>query len=330
LTRSFVTGGSGFIGGALVSRLAERGDEVVALARSSAAADALTARGARVVRGDILDEAALRAGMEGCDEVFHVAGMNTHCPRDPALLLRVNVEGTEAAVRAAAAAGVRRMVLTSSAASLGEAPGTVGREDTPHRGTYLSVYERSKRLGEDAAFAAARDRGLELVAVNPSSVQGPGRSAGNGKIVIDYLNGRLKAFVDTYISVVDVADCVEGHVLAATRGRPGERYVLNGATITSDEALALLQELSGFREDVRMLPPALVRAAAALGEAAYRAGRRTPSMCRARVRTILHGHRYDGSRACRELGLVYTPVAETFRRTIDWAVSAGLVTRPLR
>jgi hypothetical protein len=78
--------------------------------------------------------------------------------------------------------------------------------------------------------------------------------------------------VDTYISVVDVADCVEGHVLAATRGRPGERYVLNGATITSDEALALLQELSGFREDVRMLPPALVRAAAALGEAAYRAG----------------------------------------------------------
>ena len=330
MTRTFVTGGSGFIGGALVSRLAERGDEVVALARSSAAADALTARGAKVVRGDILDEAALRAGMDGCDEVFHVAGMNTHCPSDPALLLRVNVEGTETAVRAAAAAGVRRMVLTSSAASLGEAPGTVGREDTPHRGTYLSVYERSKRLGEDAAFASARDLGLELVAVNPSSVQGPGRSAGNGKIVIDYLNGRLKAFVDTYISVVDVADCVEGHVLAATRGRPGERYVLNGATITSDEALALLQELSGVREDVRMLPPALVRAAAALGEAAYRAGRRTPSMCRARVRTILHGHRYDGSRACRELGLVYTPVAETFRRTIEWAVSAGLVTRPLR
>jgi len=144
------------------------------------------------------------------------------------------------------------------------------------------------------------------------------------------IGGADPAFVDTNISVVDVADCVEGHVLAATRGRPGERYVLNGATITSDEALALLQELSGVREDVRMLPPALVRAAAALGEAAYRAGRRTPSMCRARVRTILHGHRYDGSRACRELGLVYTPVAETFRRTIDWAVSAGLVTRSLR
>jgi dihydroflavonol-4-reductase len=220
LTRSFVTGGSGFIGGALVSRLVDRGDEVVALARSADAAAALAGRGASVAHGHVLDEAALRAGMAGCDRAFHVAGVNTHCPSDPAELLRVNVEGTANAVRAAAAAGVRRLVLTSSAASLGEAPGTVGDEDTTHRGTYLSVYERSKREGEDAAFAAGRDLGLDVVAVNPSSVQGPGRSSGNGKIVIDYLNGRLKAFVDTYISVVDIDDCVEGHVLAAERGGP--------------------------------------------------------------------------------------------------------------
>lgn len=325
MTRSFVTGGSGFIGGALVSRLVERGDEVVALARSPETEAALARRGAQAVRGDVLDRDALAAGMAGCDHAFHVAGVNTHCPSDPSELLRVNVGGAEAAVRAAAAAGVGRLVLTSSAASLGEAPGTVGNEDTPHRGTYLSVYERSKREGEDAAFAAGRALGVEVVAVNPSSVQGPGRSSGNGKIVIDYLNGRLKAFVDTYISVVDIDDCVEGHVLAAERGRPGARYVLNGATITSDEALALLIELSEVREDVRMLPPALVRAAAAVAEAAYRAGRRTPSMCRARVRTILHGHRYDGSRASRELGLAYTPVAETFRRTIEWAQASGLV-----
>ena len=325
MTRSFVTGGSGFIGGALVSRLVQDGDEVVALARSADAAAALAGRGATVAHGHVLDEAALRAGMAGCDRAFHVAGVNTHCPSDPAELLRVNVGGPEAAVRAAAAAGVGRLVLTSSAASLGEAPGTVGDEDTTHRGTYLSVYERSKREGEDAAFAAGRDLGLDVVAVNPSSVQGPGRSSGNGKIVIDYLNGRLKAFVDTYISLVDIRDCVEGHVLAAERGRPGGRYVLNGATITSDEALALLIELSGVKEDVRMLPPVLVRATAAIAEAAYRAGRRTPSMCRARVRTILHGHRYDGSRASRELGLAYTPVPETFRRTIEWAQASGLV-----
>jgi dihydroflavonol-4-reductase len=229
----------------------------------------------------------------------------------------------------AARAGVPRMVFTSSAASVGEPAGSVGREDTTHRGSYLSVYDRSKDLGEQAAFRAARQLGVELVAVNPSSVQGPGRSSGNGKIIIDYLNGRLRAFVHTHVSVVDIADTVEGHLLAAARGRSGERYVLNGATIKSEEALRIVSELSGISDPVRMVAPALARAAAALAESAARARGRTSSLCRARVRTILHGHLYDGSRATRELGLSYTPVAETFRRTINWTVTEGLVTRPL-
>jgi dihydroflavonol-4-reductase len=136
-------------------------------------------------------------------------------------------------------------------------------------------------------------------------------------------------FVDTYVSVVDITDTVEGHLLAAARGRSGQRYVLNGATIPSEEALRIVSELSGISEPVRMVPPALARAAATLAEGVARARGRTSSICRARVRTILHGHRYDGSLATRELGLSYTPVAETFRRTIEWAVAAGLVTRPL-
>ena len=286
-------------------------------------------RGFEVARGDLLDEDSLVAGMQGCALAYHVAGVNTHCPSDPAMLLRVNVEGAEAAVRAAARAGVPRMVFTSSAASVGEPAGTVGREDTTHRGSYLSVYDRSKHLGEQAAFRAAGQLGVELVAVNPSSVQGPGRSSGNGKIIIDYLNGRLRVFVRTHVSVVDIADTVEGHLLAAARGRSGERYVLNGATITSAEALRIVSELSGISDPVRMVPPALARTAAALAEGVARARGRTSSLCRARVRTILHGHRYDGSRATRELGLSYTPVAETFRRTIEWALAEGLVTRPL-
>jgi len=329
VARVFVTGGSGFIGGALAARLHERGDAVVALARSDAAAAAVARRGAEVARGDVLDEDSLAAGMAGCVLAYHVAGINTHCPSDPAMLLRVNVEGAEAAVRAAARAGVGRLVLTSSAASVGEAAGTVGREDTPHRGSYLSLYDRSKHRGEQAAFAAGRRLGVEVVAINPSSVQGPGRAAGNGAIIIAYLNGRLRAFVDTYVSVVDVDDTVEGHLLAAERGRGGERYVLNGATIPAREALDIVSELSGIRDPVRMLPPALARWGAALAEGVARSRGRTSSLCRARVRTILHGHRYDGSRATRELGLRYTPVADTFRRTIDWAVAEGLVTRPL-
>ena len=328
MTRVFVTGGSGFVGGALLARLLERGDEVVALARSDEAERALTARGARTARGDVLDEDAMAAGMDGCALLFHVAGINTMCPSDPAGLFHVNVRGAEAAVRAAARAGVPRVVLTSSAASLGEAGGTVGREDSPHRGSFLSVYERSKHEGEVAAFAAARRGGVDLVSINPSSVQGPGRAGGTGKILIAYLNGRLRAFVDTTISIVDIADCVEGHILGAERGRPGERYVLNGATLTSREALEIVSELSGVRHDVRILPPPVARVAGTLVETVFRVRGKTPPVCREMVRTLLHGHRYDGSRAARELGLEYTPVAETFRRTIDWAATEGLVSRP--
>jgi len=329
VARVFVTGASGFIGGALAARLLERGEEVVGLARSDEAAAVVARRGAEVARGDLLDENSLAAGMKGCALAYHVAGVNTHCPADPAMQLRVNVEGTEAAVRAAARAGVQRMVFTSSAASVGEPAGTVGSEETTHRGSYLSVYDRSKHLGEQAAFRAARRLGVEVVAVNPSSVQGPGRSSGNGKIIIAYLNGRLRVFVDTQVSVVDIADTVEGHLLAAARGRSGQRYVLNGATIPSREALRIVSELSGISERVHMVPPTVARAAATLAEAVARARGGTSSLCKARVRTILHGHRYDGSRATRELGLSYTPIDETFRRTIEWAVAEGLVTRPL-
>jgi dihydroflavonol-4-reductase len=329
MARVFVTGASGFIGGALANRLVGRGDEVVGLARSDEAAAKVAAHGAQVARGDVLDEDSLAAGMEGCSLAFHVAGVNTHCPPDPEMQLRVNVAGVEAAIRAAARAGIPRVVYTSSAASVGEPEGTVGREDTTHRGSYLSVYDRSKHVGEHAAFREGRRHGVEVVALNPSSVQGPGRASGNGKIIIDYLNGRLPVFVRTYVSVVDIADTVEAHLLAATRGADGQRYILNGATITAVEALELLTELSGVSHRVRLVPPAAARVAAATAEGVAGARGRTSSLCRARVRTILHGHRYDGSRATRELGLRYTPVAETFRRTIDWAVDAGLVTHPL-
>ena len=327
MARIFVTGASGFIGGALATRLQERGEDVVALARSDASAAKLGARGLKVVRGDVLDEDSLAVGMAGCELAYHCAGMNSHCPPDPDMLLRVNAVGPELVVQAAARAGVRRVVYTSSGASVGEAHGTIGHEGSVHRGSYLSVYDRSKHVGEQAAFAAAHRTGVEVVAICPSSVQGPGRTSGNGKLIVDYVNGKLPAFVDTYVSVVDIADCTEAHLLAAERGRAGARYVLNGATITSAEALELIREVSGVRRRVRIVPPPLARSGAALLEAAYKVRGRVPSLCRARIRTWLHGHRYDGSLATRELGLEYTPVEETFRRTIAWAVEEGLVER---
>ena len=327
MSPTFITGASGFIGGALATRLQERGEELVALARSDASAAKLGARGLKVVRGDVLDEDSLARGMEGCELVYHCAGVNSHCPPDPDLLLRVNARGPEYIVQAAQRAGVKRVVYTSSAAAVGEPHGEVGREWTPHRGTYLSVYDRSKHEGENAAFAAAHRTGVELVAICPSSVQGPGRKEGNGKLIVDYVNGKLPVFVDTYVSVVDIADCTEAHLLAAERGRAGARYILNGATITSGEALELVCEISGVRHHVRIVPPPVARSAAALLEAAYKVRGRVPSLCRARIRTFLHGHQYDGSLATRELGLEYTPVEETFRRTLAWAETEGLIER---
>ena len=329
MTRVFLTGGSGLVGGALLRRLVERGDDVVALARSDEAAAKLREHGADVTRGDTLDEDAMASGMRGCDVVYHVAGINSLCPTDPVPLFHVNVRGAETAVRAAARAGAGRVVLTSSAAALGEAEGTVGSEDSPHRGSYLSTYERSKHEGELAAFAAARVAGVDLVAVNPSSVQGPGRSGGTGRILIHYLNGRLKAFVDTSLSLVDIRDCVEGHLRAADHGRPGQRYVLNGATLSSIEALRIVSGMTGITDRPRLLPAPVALATATVVEAAARRRGRKPPLCRQMVRTMLHGHHYDGSRAERELGVVYTPLEQTFAATIEWAIDAGLIKRQL-
>lgn len=324
-----MTGGTGVIGRAVVERLLAGDRQVIALARSEAAERALAARGATPVAGDVLDREALRRGMEGCDVVFHVAGVNALCPSRADALVTVNVHGACAVAEAAADAGVRRLVHTSSAATLGEPAGTVGSEDTRHRGWFLSDYERSKFEGERAVFEVGRATGLEVVSVNPSSVQGPGRASGTGKLLLAYLDGRLRVFVDTRFSFVDIADCVEGHLLADAHGRPGERYVLSGATLTSDEALALLQRVAGADGRPRMVPPAIATAVAALVEGVSGVARRAPPICRPMVRTLLHGHAYDGSKAAEELGLAYTPVEDTLRRTAAWAVSEGLVRRRL-
>ena len=324
-----ITGGSGFVGRAVLDRLIARGRTVRALTRSDASAAALASAGADPVRGDLADPASLERAMAGCEVVYHVAGLNGFCLPDPGALTVANVEGTRAVVRAAGAAGVRRVVYTSSAATLGEARGTIGSESSPHRGSFLSYYERSKYEAERVAFATAAEAGVELVSVNPSSVQGPGRTRGTAKILIDALNGRLKLIVNSRMSIVDVGDCAEGHLLAEERGAPGERYVLSGVTLTVAEAVALLGRISGRDEHPRRLPAPVAVAMATGAELLGRARGRRPSICREMIRTILHGHAYDGSRATRELGLVYAPIEESLRRTVEWYVAEGLVTRPL-
>lgn len=325
MERVFLTGGSGFVGGALVRRLARDAREIVALARGDESARQLASLGCEVVRGDVSDLGMLESSMQGCEIVFHVAGVNAFCLRDPSPLWRVNVDGSVNVIEAAARSGVKRVVYTSSAATVGEEQGTVGREDSPHRGWFLSDYERSKYDAERAVLERAARGGPEVVSVNPSSVQGPGRTGGTGKVLIGFLRGSLRAFVDTRMSLVDIDDCVEAHLLAALKGRPGERYIVNGATLRAAEALEIVGRLTGIDRRPRMLPGALATSVGTLVGYAFRLRRRDAPVCREMVVTLLQGHHYDGSRAERELGVGYTPVEETLRRTIAWLAERGLV-----
>jgi dihydroflavonol-4-reductase len=327
---TLVTGGSGFIGGALVDALVSAGRPVRALARSGDAAQALAGRGAELVTGDVLDSGSLVQAMEGCSVVYHAAGVNTFCLTDPTPMERVNVDGSANVIAAAAATGVSKVIYTSSAATLGEVHGTVGNESSPHRGSFLSEYERTKYLAEQRVLHDAADRGVDVVCVNPSSVQGPGRLHGTARLLLQYLNGSMKFLVNTRTSFLDIADCTAGHLLAEQHGKPGERYVLNGATFTTRELIRLVASTTGIERRVIWLPGQAAMAGAVAVEAGARAARRKPPICREMMRTILNGHTYDGSRAERELGLRYTPVEETITRTLRWYSENGYLTAERR
>lgn len=324
---TLVTGGSGVVGRALLKQLVSQGREVRALVRSNNAEGTVSALGAKPVHGDILDYASLVAAMEGCDVVYHVAGYNEMCLGDPSMLYRVNVDGARNTLRAAAAAGVRRMVFTSSATTLGEERRSVGDERSPHRGWFLSNYERSKYEAEQTLLSEGTT--VEVVVVNPSSVQGPGRASGTGRLFLDLINGKIPAVVDSRFSIIDITDCARGHVLAETNGVPGERYLLSGFTLSTDEAVQLLEEVTGLQLRLVTLPRGLVMGAATVLELGSRAIRRHPRFCREMMRVMSFGHSYDGSRATRELGLEYIPARQTIQQTIEWFLEQGLVKREL-
>ncbi len=318
-----VTGGSGVVGRSLIEHLVADGVHVRALARSAAASDQVESLGAMPVAGDLDDAAALVAAMQGVEGVFHVAGVNDMCLPDPSPMYRANVDGTRNVLRAANAAGVARLVYTSSAVVLGEEPGTVGDERTRHRGYYLSRYEHSKVLAEQVALTEADE--VDVVIVNPSSVQGPGRATGTGKLILDLINGALPLMVDTSLSVVDIDDCSEGHLRAWEHGRAGSRYVLSGFSMTTRSAVSMLEREVGHPLPVRYLPGGVVAVGAAVIEAGHRLVRRRPPFCREMMAVLRHGHTYDGSLATRELGLVYRSPEDTIRRMIAWFRSAGLI-----
>ncbi|MEA3510061.1 MAG: NAD-dependent epimerase/dehydratase family protein, partial [Actinomycetota bacterium] len=323
---SFVTGGSGFVGGAVIRHLVGSGIDVRGLARSDEAVAAVIESGGSPIRGDLSDHGALRSGMSGCDVVYHVAGVNTMCPADPGTMYRVNVDLVRAVVHAATDTDVRRIVLTSSAAAIGEPAGVVADERSPHAGRFLSHYARSKYLGERAFFDEAERRGIEAVAVNPSSVQGPGRSDGSALLLRYALGMRRPIVVDAMLSIVDIDDTAQAHLAAAIRGRPGRRYLISGAAIGIREAVALLAAAADRPIDPIVLRSWIGEAAYPIAAAAGLFGGDAP-VCVEMLRTLLHGHRFDTSLSVSELGMAYTPLGDTFARTVDWLADEGLIHR---
>jgi nucleoside-diphosphate-sugar epimerase len=317
----FLTGATGVVGGAVLDALVRRNDVVTALVRSTDGAKLVRERGATAVVGDITEPVGLADAMWGASTVFHVAGVNEGCPSDIRHMDAVNIGGAESVVEAAAAAGVGRVVLTSSVAAIGEAEGMIGTERTRHSGTYVSAYARSKHLGEVVARRTAERLGIDLVVVNPASVQGPGRSTGSAELIRRVLGSTRPWLVDVAVSIVDIDDCTSGHLLAAERGVSGERYIVSGATITVAEAVDIISDVAETDIRPRWLAPSLVRT---FGLPLSRLVP-SPKICPDLVRTLLHGHRYDNAKSRHDLGLVYTPVRDTFRRTIDWFRSEGLV-----
>ena len=244
--KAIVTGATGFVGGAVLDHLVAAGHSVAATVRSDAGAAAVRARGGRPVEATVGHPDSLLRAFEGHDVAFHVAGVNGFCLPDSSEMFTTNVRGSVNVIRAALRAGVGKVVYTSSAATIGEEAGAIGTEQTTHRGWFLSEYERSKVEAERAVAIEAEDLGVNVVSVNPASVQGPGRLTGTGRLLLAFLEGKLRYLPDTRATIVDVDDCARGHLAAAEAGAKGARYILAGATATTAEMAGMLGAAAGI------------------------------------------------------------------------------------
>ncbi len=323
MTKVAITGSTGVIGRSLLALLADQAFEVRALVRKEDDAGTVAGLGATPVCGDLLDAESLALLVADCEFVFNVAGVNEMCISDPTKMERVNVTGVRNVMEACRLGGVGRLIHTSSAVTLGEEKGSVGNEDSSHRGWFLSEYERTKTHGEAVLFSEAGD--LDVVSVNPSSVQGPGRATGTGRIILAVVRGDMRFLIDSAISLVDIDDCARGHLLAATNGVSGSRYILNGAVLSVREAVGLAATAAGRAISPRYLPISVVNGLASVVDPMARLLRRDLPVCKEMIRVMAFGHRYDGSRATTELGLEYRPIDHTIDRTVQWFESEGFL-----
>ncbi len=312
----------------MVRALVARGDRVRVLARERADMGALAGLDCEPVRGDLRDLDSLRRAVAGCAEVYHVAADYRLWLRDEAPMYAANVEGTKNVLAAAREAGVARIVHTSTVGALGIPHGESGREDTPVAlGDMVGPYKRSKFLAEQEALKAARE-GLPVVIVNPSTPIGPHdyKPTPTGRIIVDFLNRRMPAFMDTGLNLVDVEDAAAGHLLAAERGVVGEKYILGGENLTLEQMLGRLAALSGLGAPRIRVPYAVAWTFALGAEAIARTiTRRAPRASLTEVRMARKKMFFDSAKARAALGYSPRPIDGALARAIEFFRSIGAV-----
>jgi len=326
---SLVTGATGFVGSHVARLLAARGFRVRVLVRRSSRIDNLAGVDCEPVQGDLRDGESLRHAARGCDAVFHVAADYRLWSRNPRELYESNVEGTRNMLLAARQEGVPRIVYTSTVGVLGiPGDGSPGTECTPvSLADMVGHYKRSKYLAEEEARRLAAE-GLPVVIVNPSTPVGEGdiKPTPTGRMIVDFLNGRLPAYVQTGLNLVDVQDVAQGHLLAFERGVPGRRYVLGCQNLTLREILALLAEITGRRAPRVQIPYPVALAAGWVDTAVFGGLlRRPPHIPLEGVRMAAKHMFFDSSRAVAELGLPQSPVRGALERAVQWFRDHGYV-----
>jgi len=319
---ALVTGATGFVGSHVARALAKQGAELRLLVRSHSNTRNTDELEAEKVIGDLRDPASLEKAIAGCEVLFHVAADYRLWVRDPGEMYRANVEGTRAILEAAGRKGVRRVVYTSSVATMGFTPdGRPANEESPvSLADMIGPYKRSKFMAEQVAVAAARS-GMNVVIVNPTTPVGERdiKPTPTGRIIVDFLKKKFPAYVDTGLNLVDVAECAQGHVAALEKGRSGERYILGGENLTLKQILDKLAAITGLPSPRVRVPYALALATGIVDEVftGHILGREP----RATMDAVRMGRKkmfVSSAKAERELGWKVVPVDDALRRAVEW------------
>jgi dihydroflavonol-4-reductase len=326
---TLVTGGTGFVGSHLVRVLLERGKQVRCLVRSTSRLDNLNDLSVDFVTGDLRDLDSLRKATKGCNVVYHCAADYRLWCKDPNEMYQSNVEGSNNVMQAAFDAGVERVVYTSTVGCLGlNDNGEPANEETPVTiEDMIGHYKKSKFLAEEKVREWAR-RGLPVVIVNPSTPVGELdiKPTPTGKIIVDFLRGKMFGYVETGMNLIDVRDCAEGHVLAAEKGRAGERYILGARNVTLKELFDILASVTDIASPKMKVPHWVAETYARLENFwAIGIARREPDVPFESVKLARHKMWFDASKAVRELGLPQNPIESALDRAVQWFQENGYV-----